>query len=145
MPTSRASAATAVAMLSLVESTDACAKANHAGATLRSQFNLALKSLNVPWAVYGEYSAFHIFTNPEGRSVTPTLFDPHSIPPAELRKQNPTVNTQLKIALLNQGVEINAIWPGGLTSAAHTDPDIETTTVAFRKALLALRNDGTIA
>ncbi len=49
--------------------------------------------------------------------------------------------SKLRLAMLLGGVDITG-WPGGTTTAAHTDDDLERTVVAFREALAMLKREG---
>ena len=70
------SAAAGVAALEIVGTTDACARANAYGETLRRRINEVFEEERVPWAAYGTFSMLHIFTNPEHVAVTPTALRP---------------------------------------------------------------------
>jgi len=139
------SAAAGCAMLTLVKETDACQRANDYAARLRAALNDVLAEEGVPWSVYGTYSGFHIFTNPEGRDVTPARieageFDYHVLkaPP------KPGLIYKLRMGMMIHGVDL-FVWPGGVTSAAHCDDDLERTAAAFRQTLRMLRAEGEIA
>ena len=137
-PLSAAAGATA---LEIIASSDACERANACAATLREQLNAVLTSLQVPWAVYGTFSAFHIFTNPAQRAVTPATFDPFACPYEELKSTTPQLLHKFMLGMLLHGVHLSG-WPGGLVSAVHTDDDVAQTITAFRQTLLALREEG---
>ena len=83
------SAAAGTEMLRIVGSTDACARANDFGEHLRAALNEVLIDEDVPWAAYGTFSGFHVFLNPEGRSLRPDRFDPFSIDYRELKANPP--------------------------------------------------------
>ena len=131
------SAAAGVAALEIVSSTGACDKAIDTAQRLRDWFNEVLAEEGVPWAAYGTYSGLHIFTNTEGRDVDPHAFDPIAIPYLEIKANHPEVARKLRIAMLVNGVDI-AGWPGGFTSATHTDEDVDHTVDAFRESLRML-------
>ena len=137
------SASAGIAALEIVAASGACDIANECGQSLREKLNGVLAEERVPWAAYGEYSGFHIFTNPEGRDVDPLTFDPFEIPFMELKSNPPEAVRKLRLALLANGVDIGG-WPGGFLSATHTKDDIECTGDAFREALKMLRAEGEI-
>ncbi|MGH7093520.1 MAG: aspartate aminotransferase family protein, partial [Stellaceae bacterium] len=58
------SAAAGIATLRIVAETDACARANAFGATLRQRLNEVFEEEKMPWAVYGTFSSIELFTNP---------------------------------------------------------------------------------
>src|SRR5205807_1676275 len=70
------SASAGIAALRIVRESDACARANRFGEDLRRRLNEVFEEERVPWAAYGTFSSFELFTNPEGASITPTSFDP---------------------------------------------------------------------
>jgi len=135
------SAAAGIAALKIIAETDACDRANGLGQTLRERLNEVFAEQQVPWAAYGTFSGFHIFTNAKQRTIDPLAFDPHSIPFLELREKSPQIVRKLQLALLVNGVDISG-WPGGVLSAAHNAKDISWTVDAFREALQMLRSEG---
>ena len=137
------SAAAGVAALEIVGSTDACERANDSAAALRSQLNVVLEQEAVTWAVYGMFSAFHIFTNAKGRNITSDTFDAFQYDSAELTTNPPGLVGKLRLAMLINGVDI-AGWPGGNLSAVHTGHDIAKTAEAFRESLRMLKEDGAV-
>ena len=137
------SAAAGTEMLRIVGSTDACARANDYGERLRATLNEVLVDEDVPWAAYGTYSGFHLFLNPEGRSLRPDRFDPHSIDYRELKANPPGLADRLRLAMLSNGVDITG-WPGGTISAAHGDAELAETADAFRESLRMLKAEDAI-
>jgi glutamate-1-semialdehyde 2,1-aminomutase len=137
------SAAAGVAALGIIAKSDACARANASAAWLRRAFNEALAEADVPWAVYGTFSGFHIFTNPERRAIGATDFDPLGIPWSELKTRQGKIVHRLRLAMLLAGVDFNN-WPGGFVSAALSAQDLADTVDAFKEALRLLRREGDI-
>jgi glutamate-1-semialdehyde 2,1-aminomutase len=134
-------AAAGIAALEIIAEGDACARANAFAETLRRRLNEVLEAEGVPWAAYGTFSAFHLFTNPRGREIDPFAFDPFDQPYEDLRANRPGVVSKLRLAMLLGGVDITG-WPGGTTTAVHSDDDLETTVAAFREALVMLKREG---
>src|SRR6266481_7470563 len=79
------SASAGIAALRIVRESDACARANRYGEDLRRRLNEVFEEEHVPWAVYGTFSSFELFTNPEGVAITPTRFNPHDYSFATLK------------------------------------------------------------
>jgi glutamate-1-semialdehyde 2,1-aminomutase len=136
------SAAAGIATLGLVASTDACVRANDYAAELREALNRVLAEDNVPWIVYGTFSGFHIFTDPE--QLRPTAADIESgkldyrvfkTPPRR------SLAVKLRLGMLLHGVDIFS-WPGGPTSAVHAKDDLARTAHALRGTLRMLREEG---
>jgi glutamate-1-semialdehyde 2,1-aminomutase len=135
------SAAAGIAALEVIATTDACARANAAGAALREGLNAVLEAEDLPWAAYGSFSGLHLFTNPNRRPIRPSEFDPLAVPYLELKTRQGNLTQRLRLAMLVQGVEFTS-WPGALTSAAVSAEDIADTVDAFRAALRMLRREG---
>jgi glutamate-1-semialdehyde 2,1-aminomutase len=137
-------AAAAVAMLEQVATAEPNARASRAGERLRAGMNQVLKQARAPWAVYGEASQFHIFTNPKRLPLDPLDFDPLKLGFAGLKgaKDAGTAN-RLRLAMIIAGVDIMGA-PGGLISAAHDDAAIDQTIEAFAAAVRLLQAEGDI-
>jgi glutamate-1-semialdehyde 2,1-aminomutase len=136
-------AAAGIATLKLIRDTGACARANETAARLRAGFNAILEEEGVPWAVYGDYSFFHFFTNPENRSLRPTRFDAAALPPEQIKaaeKREGLIN-KIRLAMLVHGVDLKN-FRGGIVSAAHTEADVDLTLAAWRKSLRAVKAEG---
>ena len=135
------SAAAGLAALKIIAEGDACAKANAFGAALRARLTGVLVDEGIRWGSYGEYSGFHLFTNPGNRAVDPRAFDPAAYPFEELKSNPPQVVAKLRLAMLLGGVDITG-WPGGTITAAHGDEDLERTVAAFRESIGMLKREG---
>ena len=137
-------AAAGVATLETIAATDACARAADATARLRAGMNEVLKQEALPWAVYGDFSLFHVFTNPQGLDIGAGRFDPLAIGFDGLKKaKSPAVANQLRLAMLIAGVDIMGA-PGGVVSATHGEREIEQTVSAFRQAMRMIKASRTI-
>jgi len=96
----------------------------------------------VPWAVYGDYSLFHVFTNPHGLAIDPKRFDPLALGFDGLKRSKSAVlANKLRLAMLVAGVDIMGA-PGGTVSATHGDREIEQTIEAFRQAVRMIKAEG---
>ena len=137
-------AAAGIATLEKVATTDACARASSATATLRAAMNDVLVREEMPWAVYGDSSLFHVFTNPKGLAIDPRRFDPLALGFDGLKRgKNAALANKLRLAMLISGVDIMGA-PGGTVSATHGDREIEQTVGAFRQALRLIKAEGEI-
>ena len=137
------SAAAGTAALSIIETTDACQQANAYGERLRDRLNQLFTEKDVPWAAYGTFSGFHIFTNSNNLNINPEAFDPTVIDWQELKNNPAGLSHKLRLAMLINGVDITG-WPGGTISAVHTDADLEQTVDAFRESISMLRAEDAI-
>ncbi|HJU16057.1 MAG TPA: aminotransferase class III-fold pyridoxal phosphate-dependent enzyme [Stellaceae bacterium] len=138
------SAAAGVAALEIVGTTDACARANHYGETLRRRLNEVFEEERMPWAAYGTFSMFHLFTNPDHKPITPTRFDPLGEPAESLAgNRQAAVVHKLRLAMMLGGVDLSGS-PGGLASATHGEAELDDTLKALRGAIRLLRQEGEI-
>ncbi|HYZ23271.1 MAG TPA: aminotransferase class III-fold pyridoxal phosphate-dependent enzyme [Rhodopila sp.] len=137
-------AAAAVTTLEIIETTDACARANAFGAEVRRQMNDVLLEEGVKWAVFGSYSGMHIFTNPDGADIDPHNFDAVPfIPQMMSTPRGQGVTGKIRMGLLVNGVDMNS-GPSGTISAMHGEEEMATTVDAFRATIRALRREGEI-
>jgi glutamate-1-semialdehyde 2,1-aminomutase len=133
-------AAAGLATLKLVAQGDAIAEANRAAALLRDRLNEAIRRAGSNWVAYGEFSGFHLFTNPRGRDVRPTDIYEGKVPLDELKgPSNASTAQLLRCGLILGGADIFP-WPGGCVSATHGEDDIETTAAALESCLQMLKN-----
>lgn len=134
-------AAAGIATLKLIRDTDICARATAMAVALRVGMNEVLEDEGIPWAMYGDYSFFHFFTNPDNHPLKPTQFDAHAVPVAWFKADKREHMLQrLVLGLMINGVDPKS-WRGGLVSAAHTADDVKLTVDAWRKTLRALRDE----
>jgi glutamate-1-semialdehyde 2,1-aminomutase len=138
------SAAAGVAALEIVATTDACAVANRYAHMMRRRLNEVFEEERVPWAAYGMFSNFHIFTNPDRRAIVPTRFDPLAQPTeAFFDKKQAGLVHKFRLATMVEGVDFSGS-PGGVTSATHGEAELEDTIKAVRNALRMLKQEGEI-
>jgi glutamate-1-semialdehyde 2,1-aminomutase len=135
------SASAGTAALGLVETTDACDKANAFGAEIRGRLNEVLDAERLPWAAHGSYSGFHLFLNPKNRDITPTRFDPLSVHFSELSAGSQTLAHKFRLALLVNGIDVSGRL-SGFISATHGKDEMEATVAGFRAAITMLRAEG---
>jgi glutamate-1-semialdehyde 2,1-aminomutase len=138
------SAAAGIATLEILQTTDACARANAFGAELRQKMNAVLDEEGVKWAVYGTYSGMHIYTNPDGADITPSTFNAVDFIPAMMGKSRGAgVTSQVRMGMLVNGVDMNS-GPSGTISAMHGEEEMAITVDAFRSTIRALRREGVV-
>jgi glutamate-1-semialdehyde 2,1-aminomutase len=138
------SAAAGVAALEIVGTTDACARANRYSDTLCRRINEVFEEEHVPWAAYRMFSNFHIFTNPDHRTIVPTRFDPLEEPAEALAgNRQAGVVHKLRLAMMTGGVDLSGS-PGGIVSATHAEPELLDTVKALRSTVRMLKQEGEI-
>jgi glutamate-1-semialdehyde 2,1-aminomutase len=130
-----------VTMLSLVEESDVCERAERTAEELRAGMRRVLVEEGLPWGVFGEASVFVIFPNPARLAIDPASFDPLKLGFKGLKGgRDPQLNNKLRIALLAHGVDI-AGGPGGFVSAAHGPREIAHTLEAWRATVRAMKRE----
>ena len=137
------SARAGIATLKIISTSDAIATANRTAARLRDELNAILRRLGSSWCVYGNFSNFHIFTNPDNEPVGPEDIMAGKVPWQKLKKPSGGGDLPhlIRTGFVCGGVDI-AIWPGGLLSCRHTLEDVDRTVVAFEKMAKLLAEEG---
>lgn len=137
------SASAGVTALKIVANSDACATANQMGDLFRSSLNKVLADLELPWAAYGTFSGFHLYTNSGGLDIKPGEIDSLAIPPDELTANDGDLMTNIRLGMLVHGIDLSPRFSGFL-SMTHTTEDIKKTAEAFRQTLEKLIQDGIV-
>jgi glutamate-1-semialdehyde 2,1-aminomutase len=135
------SAAAGVATLEIVAAGPACRQAADYAARLRSALDEVLQRRRSSWVVYGTFSGFHIFTNPQRLPLTAAEIESGEVDCRTLKNVRREVVDHLRLAMLVHGVDVFS-WPGGPTSAAHGDEDLARTVEAFDRSLECLGDEG---
>ncbi|HLN29518.1 MAG TPA: aspartate aminotransferase family protein [Gemmataceae bacterium] len=128
------SAAAGIATLRLVASSDPCRHANDMGRLLRQKLNAMFAARKARWVAYGQFSGFKLL--PEYLGVLPTgdSFVPYGGNLEQLdAPKNPKLVHAFRRAMLLQGIDLPGL--GGMTTAAHTEQDIERTVDAVAAAI----------
>jgi glutamate-1-semialdehyde 2,1-aminomutase len=134
------SAAAGIATLQEVSRGDALTRAAATAAAIRDGINAAIRRRGLKWCAYGQFSDFHLYRGNE----TPEEIYAGKAPWKSLKGgiQLELVN-KIRAGFLLHGVDIGA-WPGGLTSAAHTDDDVVRTVAAFECTFDLLAAEGAL-
>ena len=137
------SAAAGIATLEILSTTDANAKANAYGETLRKRMNEVLLEEKVKMAVHGSYSGFHVYTNPDKDDITPGQFDASAYITKMINAKKDGFANSLRMGMLVNGVDVNS-GPSGTISATHGDDEMTVTVDAFRATIRALKREGAL-
>jgi glutamate-1-semialdehyde 2,1-aminomutase len=138
-------AAAGIKTLEIIESTDACAKANKYGETIRRRLNEMFEEEKVSWVAYGAFSKFQIWHNAKNLPVKPTEFDPFAYPAATLMNdRHSSVFRKMRIGMLINGVDLTGGGSGSFNSAVHGEAEMDETVEGLRKTLHLLRQEGEI-
>jgi glutamate-1-semialdehyde 2,1-aminomutase len=137
------SASAGIATLKLISTSDAIATANQTAALLRDELNAVLRRLGASWCVYGDFSNFHVFTNPGKEPVGPADIMAGKVHWQKLKKGliDSELSYKIRTGFLCGGIDI-ANWPGGLLSSRHDHRDVDRTVVAFESLLKKLAEEG---
>ncbi len=137
------SAAAGVAALQCVADGTAQRRADEVASQVRVGLNRIIREEGLPWRAYGTFSDFHIRTGYDGPQPDDGSFIPYdgAFEPLSAPLPRGLVNATRQ-AMLLEGVD----WFGlrGVTSAAHTEADVQLTLSAFGNALRRLRAAGIV-
>ena len=132
------SAAAGVATLRLVAGGEPCRRANETGRLLRRRLNDLFAERGDGWVAYGEFSAVKLLPGYQGPRPEGDEFIPCG---GALEKLNGPKDTRLihtfRQGMLLHGVDLMGL--GGMTTAAHTEADVDQTVTAVAGALDLIR------
>ena len=135
------SASAGVAALSIVADGEPCRRASATGRLLRRRLNELFAERGADWIAYGEFSMFRLLPNYRGPRPDGDDFIPYN---GDLNKLDGPRDARLthivRQAMLLNGVDLFGM--GGMTTAAHTEEDVERTVAAVAATLDLLREDG---
>jgi glutamate-1-semialdehyde 2,1-aminomutase len=137
------SAAAGIATLDLIADGEATATADRMAARLRSGMDNILDELGAAAYVYGDSSLFHVYMAEHGRRV-PSRVSLHSEDATVLKSIPGRVIGAFQKNLQIRGVDLLS-YNGGVTSAAHTDSDIDQTLGVFRATMQVLLDENLVA
>jgi glutamate-1-semialdehyde 2,1-aminomutase len=133
------SAAAGAAALRLVATNEPCRRANEAGRLLRARLNARFAERGLDWVAYGEFSAVKLLPGYQGPRPAGDDFLPHG---GDYRRLGVPKDRRLvhafRCALLLHGVDMPGL--GGMTTAAHTEADVEQTAEAVATAAELVRD-----
>jgi glutamate-1-semialdehyde 2,1-aminomutase len=133
------SAAAGVATLEIVADGEPCRHANAIAQAIRRGLNKLFEERGIDWVCYGEFSGFRLLTGYMGPRPKDDEFVPYG---GELHKldggHNPRLSHAFRRGMLLHGVDLPGL--GGMTTAAHTESDVEHTVAAVDATLAALRS-----
>lgn len=134
------SAAAGVATLRLVANGEPCRHATAMAQLLRERLNELFERRGDEWVAYGEFSMFKLVPGYAGPRPTSDDFVPYegSLDRLEGRIGRQQVFAFRRAMLLN-GVDLPGLC--GMTTAAHTEEDVERTVTAVARALDLLREE----
>ncbi len=134
------SASAGVAALRLVADGEPCRRASETGRLLRRRLNELFAERDAAWIAYGEFSMFRLLPNYRGPRPDGDDFIPYN---GDLNKLDGPRDVRLTHAV-RQGMLLNGVdlfGLGGMTTAAHTEEDVERTVAAAAATLDLLREE----
>jgi glutamate-1-semialdehyde 2,1-aminomutase len=135
------SASAGIATLQIVAEGQACSHANAIAQKLRQRLNALFAQRGESWAAYGEFSCFKLLPGYTGPRPTGDDFIPYGGALDKLNEvKNPQLGHAFRQGMLLHGVDLMGM--GGMTTAAHTEADIEQTVAAAAATLDLLREEG---
>jgi glutamate-1-semialdehyde 2,1-aminomutase len=132
------SAAAGITALGIFKTGEPQRRADAMAARLREGMNRALLRREIAGVAYGPSSTCHIYLGPVQR---PGTLD--GLAAAELKSISPKTVAALQRALRVRGVDLMS-YTGGVTSAAHTEADIDKTIEVFDEAVGELAESGVV-
>jgi glutamate-1-semialdehyde 2,1-aminomutase len=128
------SAAAGIATLQLVATGQPCQTANDRARSLRSKMNALFAQREANWVAYGHFSGFKLLHGYDGPRPTSDDFVPYEGDPIRLEgNKTPGFVHAFRCAMLLNGVDLPGL--GGMTTAAHTEADIDRTVAAVAATL----------
>jgi glutamate-1-semialdehyde 2,1-aminomutase len=135
------SAAAGVATLELVATGEPCRKATEIARSLRQRLNALFAERGWNWVSYGEFSMVKLLPGYEGPGPNSDDFLPHG---GAFDKLDGPRDARLvgafRRGMLLHGVDLPGL--GGMTTAAHSEEDVERTVSAVARTVEDLRGEG---
>lgn len=135
------SAAAGATTLRIVSDGRPCQRANDLGRLLRHKLNSLFTERDADWVCYGEFSGFKLVPRYQGPRPQDDSFIPYgnAVDKLDGPKDKKLVHAFRQAMLLN-GVDLPGL--SGMTTAAHSEADIDKTVEAVAGALDLLREEG---
>jgi glutamate-1-semialdehyde 2,1-aminomutase len=131
------SAAAGIATLELVAGGEPCRHANAIARAIRERLNALLAERGVDWVCYGEFSGFRLLPSYQGPRPTSEDFVPYGGALDKLAgPRNPRLVHAFRRGMLLNGVDLPGL--GGMTTAAHSEADVDQTIAAVGATVDAL-------
>jgi glutamate-1-semialdehyde 2,1-aminomutase len=124
-------AAAGLACLGIVATGEPTHRADALAERLRAGLNGVLERRGIKGLVYGESSTFHIYLEGPGANLPVSRPEDYRwLDPVTLKSMDPGLVRALQNGFRVRGVELLS-YNGGMTSAAHEEPDIDETIGVF--------------
>jgi glutamate-1-semialdehyde 2,1-aminomutase len=128
------SASAGVTTLEIVSTGEPNRRANATARTIRERLNALFAERDAAWVAYGEFSGFRLLPGYRGPRPTGDDFVPHGGAVEKLDgARDARLTAAFRQGLLLHGVDLFGL--AGMTTAAHTEADVEQTVAAVAGAL----------
>ncbi len=128
------SASAGIATLQRVATGEPSRRANEIGRQLRQKLNALFAARGIDWVCYGEFSGFRLLPGYEGPRPAGDDFVPYGGALEKLdAPRNPRLAQAFRRGMLLHGVDLFGL--SGMTTAAHTETDVEHTVAAVAATL----------
>jgi glutamate-1-semialdehyde 2,1-aminomutase len=135
------SAAAGVATLRLVAGGEPCRRASDNGRLLRQKLNALFKERGADWVAYGEFSGIKLLTGYQGPRPASDDFIPYGGVVERLDgPRNVRLVHAFRRGMLLHGVDLPGL--SGMTTAAHSEADVDQVVGAVGGTLEMLREEG---
>lgn len=137
------SATAGITTLQIVAGGEPNRRANATARLLRQRLNALFAERDIPWVVYGEFSGFKLLPGYQGPRPTSDDFIPYDGALDKLAgAKDPRLAHAFRQGMLLHGVDLWGLT--GMTTAAHTEADVEQTVAAVAGTLDLLREEGLV-
>jgi len=136
------SAAAGIATLKAIESGEPNRQADKNAEFLRKHLNDVIRTQNVDWAIYGDFSGVKFLPNCGGQEAALASINAGIYDYKKLKGFHPEIGRGFRTAMQLEGVDMNGM--AAMTSSAHTAEDLEHVVQAFNATLTRLKSSGLI-
>ncbi len=132
-------ASAAIATLNIAKTGEPHRHVNRTAGDMRDGFNDVIDRHGLDWASYGEFSCIKMLVG-HGEKIHAKDFNPHVWDYRRLKTASqPDLLVNLRCGMLLNGID----FPNnGMTTAAHSDEDIQQTVAALDKSIYWMKDDG---
>ena len=131
-------ASAAIATLNIAKTGEPHRHVNRTAGDMRDGFNDVIDRHGLDWASYGEFSCIKMLVG-HGEKIRAKDFDPHEWDYRRLKTSSqPDLLVNLRCGMLLNGIDFPS---NGMTTAAHSDEDIQQTVAALDKTINWMKED----
>jgi glutamate-1-semialdehyde 2,1-aminomutase len=136
------SASAGITTLEAVSTGEPNRRANDTARAIRQRLNALFSERDLPWVAYGEFSAFRVLPGYRGPRPAGDDFLPYGGALDKLSTRDARVTSAFRQGMVLHGVDLPGL--AGMTTAAHTEADVEQTVAAVAGTAELLREEGLV-